>query len=832
MRPVSYPKPHVLLAFLTASIAALVALGLLGLGALAVMQHREGSDAPASPLDPGSGDGASAAKLENYQLILDTLDRSNVLLWWARVWREDGVLKWKIRTPPQLSQNPIYRLASLVEKGWLWKDEQAPDHERTARTAEKALAERANGYQQEFRIIGTDGIHWLSEEVIIRPAGENEWNLAGVVIDVTKRHEAEEARRSTEGQLDQILTGADCLLWQAIATGDPDLELGWQMFIPPSVLYKRIFGEDSIPKLDRLWEQPMVAEWKSIRVTLRQALRENKPAYEQEYHVTNRGNTFVLHEHVKITRLGPNSWNLVGVSVDITARREAELALAAEKERLAVTLGSMSEGVITIDSRGRVLFINRAAADMVQWSSEEAVGRDVTQICILKNAMNGRDTELPVGAVLEGGTSAEIPSQTLIRGRENRMRLVEGRLVPVANISSKRVGAVLVFRDITERQRMEEKLQNAAKMESVGILAGGIAHDFNNILTAVLSNLTLLQLDLSGMPEQAALLDEAVLAAKRAGQLTLQLLTFSKGGDPVRTAVQLPEIIKEAATFSHRGTGVKSEFDMPASLWAADVDKAQISQVIQNLVINATQAMREGGTLRITASNERVPAGSHSVLSEGDYVGITVTDTGAGIQPEHIGKIFDPYFTTKLQGHGLGLATVFSIVKRHQGHIEVSSVVDKGTAFTFWLPAAKESQATPNPPAAFPQVGRGGRVLFMDDEEPILKMAERLMRRMGLDFESVADGKQAIERYRAAKEAGRPFDLVVMDLTIPGGMGGREAISVLREYDPGVRAIVSSGYSSDLAMSDFRKHGFRGMVAKPYDISELASVIRGVLSET
>jgi CheY-like chemotaxis protein len=333
------------------------------------------------------------------------------------------------------------------------------------------------------------------------------------------------------------------------------------------------------------------------------------------------------------------------------------------------------------------------------------------------------------------------------------------------------------------------------------------------------------------MPEQEGLLDEAVLATKRAGELTLQLLTFSKGGDPVRTAVDLQEVIKEATTFSHRGSSVRSEFDMPADLWAANADKAQISQVIQNLVINATQAMRDGGTLQIAASNDRIAAGSHIMLPDGDYVRITVTDTGAGIPPEHIGKIFDPYFTTKLQGHGLGLATVFSIVKRHQGHIDVSSVVGKGTTFTLWLPAAKQSEPVSATPAPFAAAGKRGRVLFMDDEEPILKMAERLMERMGLEFESVSDGKAAIDRYKAAASAGRPFDLVVMDLTIPGGMGGREAISVLREFDPTVRAIVSSGYSSDLAMSEFRKHGFRGMVAKPYDISELASIIRGVLAE-
>jgi PAS domain S-box-containing protein len=811
-------------------VANLLAASQLGMAIGAVTRSRNDGDLPSPPRDGPAGD-ANSASLENYQLILDTLDRSNVLLWWARVWSEGGKFKWKIRTPPQQSANPIYRLSTLVEKGWLWNQEQSPDFKQMEINSVTALSKGASGYQQEFRIIGPDGVHWLSEEVIIRPAGPGEWNLAGVVIDVTKRHEAEDARRSTEGQLDQILKGADCLLWQAVVTGDPDVQLFWQMFIPTSVLYKRIVGEDSVPLSDRLWTESQVEEWAEIQKTSRKALREDRPNYEQEFHVRSRGDVFLLHEHVKVTRLGPGKWNLVGVIVDITARRDAELALAAEKERLAVTLGSMSEGVITIDSKGRVLFLNKAAADMVQWNSEEAVGRDVRKVCILTSAAGGSDTGLPVKEVLEGGAPAELPPQTLIKGRADRMRLVEGRLVPVADASSKRVGAVLVLRDITERQRMEEKLQNAAKTESIGILAGGIAHDFNNILTAVLSNLTLLQLDLSAMPEQANMLDEAVLATKRAGELTLQLLTFSKGGDPVRTAVHLQEVIKEAATFSHRGSSVRSEFDMPADLWAADADKAQISQVVQNLVINATQAMRDGGTLRISASNERVLAGSHPMLPDGDYVRIAVADTGGGIPPEHIGKIFDPYFTTKLQGHGLGLATVFSIVRRHQGYIDVSSVMGKGTTFTFWLPAAKQSETVPAQPVPYSVAGLRGRVLFMDDEVPILKMAEKLMGRMGLEFESAPDGMAAIERYKAARDEGRPFDLVVMDLTIPGGMGGREAISVLREFDPKVRAIVSSGYSSDLAMSEFRKHGFRGMVAKPYDISELASVIRGVLAE-
>jgi len=811
-----------IVAFIAALVGSLVAIGIIHL------RRRRGAPAPDAP---GAADDPSAAKLENYQLILDTLDRSNILLWWARVTKVGSDYEWKFRTPPQLHENPIFRLASLVGEGGLWRDAQAPDHERTKLTAIKALDEGASRYQQEFRIIGLDAVHWLSEDVLIRPAGPGEWNLAGVIVDATKRHDAEEARRRTEGQLEEILKRADCLLWQAVVTGNPDTEIKWQMFIPPSVLYRRIFGREPIPGQNVLWTEAIIPEWAQIQKASRRALREDMRDYEQEFHVVTEGHAFCVHEHVSVSQQGPGRWNLVGVIVDITERRDAELALASEKERLAVTLGTMTEGVITIDAKGRVLFINRAAADMIQCSAADTVGRDVSDVCRLLNAESGRETLLPVREILEGGSLAELPPQTLLKGRSDRMTLVEGRMAPVADSTSRRVGAVFVMRDVTERQRMEEKLRNAAKMESVGILAGGIAHDFNNILTAVLSNLTLLQLDLAGMPEAANLLDEAVRATKRAGELTLQLLTFAKGGDPVRTAVLLNEVIREAATFALRGSSVKSDFDLAADIRTANVDKAQISQAIQNLVINAIQAMPGGGTLRIATSNERVPAGAHPVLAGGDYIRVTMADTGTGIASEHIGKIFEPYFTTRLQGHGLGLATVFSIVKKHQGHIEVSSVVGRGTVFTLWLPAEPVSEAAPARPAAGRGIGLGKRVLFMDDEGPILKMAERLMHRLGLEFEAAADGREAIERYRAAKESGHAFDLVVMDLTIPGGMGGKEAISILREIDPGVRAIVSSGYSSDLAMSDFRKHGFRGMVAKPYDITELTRVIRSVLGE-
>jgi PAS domain S-box-containing protein len=800
-------------------------------GWFACLRVRRSAAAQAQP-GPGKA-GDTAAKLENYRLILETLDRSNVLLWWARVTRDKptGALSWRFRTPPQLHDNPIYRLATLAGSDFLWRDEEAPDHECTALTAQRALEEGAGGYQQEFRIRGTDGVHWLNEEVVIKKVGEDEWNLAGAIVDVTKRREAEEARRQTEGQLEQLLKEADCLVWKAVVTGDPDVQIDWDFFVPPSALYEKIFhGRPDMGKWLR-WDATIVPEWEDMRRTSRRALREGRPGYEQEFHIRTADGTLCVQERVSVTRVAPERWDLVGVIVDITATRAAELALAAEKERLAVTLGSMNEGVVTVDGEGRIVFINRAAADLVQWDAQQCVGRDLLDVCVLQGSDGVRPPVLPVREVLKAGGQADLPPRTLIRGRLARSRLVEGRLVPFVDRSGRRVGAVLVLRDVTESQRMEEKLQHAAKMESVGILAGGIAHDFNNILTAVLSNLSLMQLDHSGTPDQARLLDEAVRATRRAGELTSQLLTFSKGGDPVLAAVSLKEIIMEAADFSRRGTSVRSDFEIPGDLWAANVDKAQISQVIQNLVINATQAMPHGGKLVIAAANEHIEPGSRPAPLAGDYVRVSVADTGVGILPEHLGRIFDPYFTTKPQGHGLGLATVFSIIGRHKGHIEVASSVGAGTTFTLWLPAVPKGAAPEGRPGVKVGAPRGGRVLFMDDEEPITRMAAKVMKRLGLEFESASDGREAIERYRAAKEAGRPFDLVIMDLTIPGGMGGKEAISILRKYDPGVKAIVSSGYSSDLAMADFREHGFSGMVAKPYDIGRLTAVIHEVLKE-
>jgi two-component system, sensor histidine kinase and response regulator len=309
-------------------MGALAVLGLCGWIAAFVVYVRLSKAGSAKPA-PGAG---GADGYESYKLLLDTLDRSNILLWWARVKRAGSVYEWSIRTPPNLHDNSIYLLANERGSGGLWRDDEAPDNERTKRASAKALDDGASGYTQEFRIIGPDKMHWLSEEVIIRASGPGEWNLAGVVVDVTKRHEAEEARGQTEGQLEKILKSADCLLWQAFVTGAPDKEQEWRMFLPESILYKRMFGKNSGPGQTTLWVESMIPEWDKINMSSRRAMIEGRTEYDQEFHVIINGTTFSVQEHVSVDKIGPEKWNCVGVVVDITRLKETELELSRARD--------------------------------------------------------------------------------------------------------------------------------------------------------------------------------------------------------------------------------------------------------------------------------------------------------------------------------------------------------------------------------------------------------------------------------------------------------------------------------------------------------------------
>ena len=519
----------------------------------------------------------------------------------------------------------------------------------------------------------------------------------------------------------------------------------------------------------------------------------------------------------------------LGTVKDITERKQMERALAAERERLAVTLSSIGDGVIATDAEGKVTLLNKLAENLTGWSQEKAVGKPLNQVFCTINEKSRRPCENPVEKVLEIGKFFNIADNTVLIARDGTEKAIADSAAPILDRHGKIVGVVLVFRDVTEKRQLEQELQKTAKLESVGILAGGIAHDFNNILTAILGNITLANIYAKSENKVSNRLKDAEKACLRAKDLTQQLLTFSKGGEPVKKPISIAMLAKESATLSLSGSNTRCKFFIPSDLWLVEADEGQINQVINNLLINADQAMPEGGIIEIHCENIVIEANGHLPLTQGNYVKILIKDHGIGISKDHLSRIFDPYFTTKHKGSGLGLATVYSIIKRHGGHIRIESEVGIGTIFHIYLPATEKRQKILQKETA--KVARGaGKILLMDDEEMILEIMNKILRELGYEVEFARDGNEAIDLYKKARVSGHPFASVIMDLTIPGGMGGKEAIQKLREIDPDVKAIVSSGYSTDPVMSNFRKYGFCGVLTKPFKIKELGETLKEVMS--
>ncbi len=381
---------------------------------------------------------------------------------------------------------------------------------------------------------------------------------------------------------------------------------------------------------------------------------------------------------------------------------------------------------------------------------------------------------------------------------------------------------------------LEEERQKIERLESVGTLAGGIAHDFNNVLTGIMGNIGLAMraVGIGDKDRATRRLEEAEKASLRARDLTQQLLTFSRGGAPIKKTVSIAGLLKESAVFALRGSKARCDFNIPDDLRSVDIDEGQINQVIANLVINADQAMPEGGVLKIGARNTVIKRKAASPLPRGNYVEITIEDCGVGISKGHLERIFDPYFTTKQKGSGLGLATTYSILKKHGGHITVNSQRDAGTIFHIYLPASKEQTASKEEIKEIGTLVPGkGRVLVMDDEETIREMLSTMLPLAGYEVVLTEDGTEAIEQYAKAKESGHPFDAVIMDLTIPGGMGGKQAIKKLLEIDPDAKVIVSSGYATDPLMSDFKRYGFSAVITKPYSVAQIEKTLHDLLAK-
>ncbi|MCP3942102.1 MAG: PAS domain S-box protein [Desulfobacteraceae bacterium] len=396
---------------------------------------------------------------------------------------------------------------------------------------------------------------------------------------------------------------------------------------------------------------------------------------------------------------------------------------------------------------------------------------------------------------------------------------------------------VALLQDITDRilaeqkhAKLEEQLQQSQKMNAIGTLAGGIAHDFNNMLGVITGNISYALSDIEKNEEIYEALADAQEGVKQAQKLTHQLITFAKGGAPIKKMVNIKKVIEESTKFVLRGTKAQCDFIFPNDLWPVEVDLGQINQVFTNLILNANQAMPDGGTIHIQAENAKIDSENIMLLEPGQYVKIMVTDQGVGISEKHFLKIFDPYFSTKQSGKGLGLATTHSIIKKHNGYIFAESQLDKGTTFHLYLPATTEPVEQVEKTEYVSYKGEG-RILIMDDQESILKISGRMLNLMGYETVFATDGAQAIKLYREAYKSEKPFNAVILDLTVPGGMGGAKTIPELLKIDPKVKAVVSSGYSNDPIMSNYEDYGFCSVVPKPYTKNQLAEVLNKIFDK-
>lgn len=532
--------------------------------------------------------------------------------------------------------------------------------------------------------------------------------------------------------------------------------------------------------------------------------------------------------------------HLIDVNYDlrheINIRKLAEKALAAEKERLAVTLSSIGDGVITTDNSGKILLINGAAETLTGWSSEKAVERAFTDIFHAVDEKTRTPVEDPVRVITETGKPIDFERIAVLIGRDGTERSIALSGSPIRDKDHTIHGVVIVFRDITEKKKMEEELLRVRKLESIGTLAGGIAHDFNNLLAVILGNISFAKMltDPSGKIHKR--LTDAEEATIKGKELTYRLLAFSKGGESLKRVVSLKEIIRDSAGLTLSGSNIKCTFSFPDDLKKVEINEDEIGQVIHNIVQNAKEAMPQGGRIEIRADNIVLGSGETIPLPEGEYVKISVKDHGHGISEEDLSRVFDPYFTTKeignVKGMGLGLAICYTTVKNYGGFITAESEPNIGTTINVYLPAYKKTAVDKRPAEREQGVMKTGyKVLYMDDENSLRDIAGEILEHVGCNVAFACDGAEAIKMYSEAMVSGKPFDIVIMDLTIPGGMGGAETMKRLYEMDHGVKAVVTSGYADNPIVQDFKKYNFSGMIAKPYNIDELVRVIESVMAD-
>ena len=642
--------------------------------------------------------------------------------------------------------------------------------------------------------------------------------ILGVFWDITEQKRAEEALKKSQQKYKALVNSVPCMIYRANPDWSVSLVGTWIERITGYSI--SAFEDGTINWTDIIHSDDMATVLKESDI-----LTKEPRSLCQEYRIIRKDGSIAWVRDSKVSLHDERGFmGIDGAVLDITESKQAEQALRESEETYRGLVENIDVGISMIGPHMEILSLNRK---MKEWFPNiDPSKKAICDESYNDSPDNGIFSYSLAARTLKDGEVHEEITESPAGDNVKSFRAVS---FPINDNQGNIVAAIEMVEDITEKLKIEEAHARTDKLESIGTLAGGLAHDFNNLLAGFMGNISMAKMDIDPETDAYIALERAESASVRAKRLTLQLLTFAKGGAPAKELTSIPELVEDTVGFALSGSNIKCDFQMPDDTWEITVDKAQIGQAIRNLVQNAAQAMTDGGNIMISVENLHNEQGGPLPLDEGKYVKISVKDQGVGIAEENLQKIFEPYFTTKEMGSGLGLPAVYSIVKNHAGHIDVDSEVGVGTTFSVCLPAT-EKEVSPEPAAEEKIISGNGRVLVMDDEEMIRLMLEDMLEIIGYEVECTADGAEAIEVFKKEKDSDRPFDVLIIDLTIPGGMGGKEAMAKIREIDSEVKSIVSSGYSSDKVVANFKEYGFTGCLNKPYNTSQLSSVLDEVLT--